>query len=212
MIALFDLDGTLLDSRPAIVNAYQLAIAELEGHRLEPDDEHLQELMRRRPKEYFAQHYSSRQRALTEAYQHHYSSDLAKPFEGVPELLEHLSDHCDIGIVSNKGKVRILSDLDRCGLSKDRFSVIIGAEDSPERKPHPAPLLKAIENLSLKPSDAIYVGDGPHDVRAAKAAAMRSVAVAWGYYPEEQLIAASPDVICKSVQDLSKAILQKFRG
>ncbi|WP_136443722.1 HAD family hydrolase [Pacificoceanicola onchidii] len=202
MTVLFDLDGTLLDTKPAVIGAYCRAIEAIEGHVINPDGEHQQELMRRRPAEYFAQHYPTRADMLTNAYQAGYRSDLAQPYSHVEALLTELSQFCAIGIVSNKGRSRILGDLAHCGIDSTLFSVIIGADDTPERKPHPAPLLKGLLECGAAAGQAAYVGDGPHDVVAAKAAGMRAVAVSWGYYSVAQLRAEGPDHITQTVPDL----------
>ncbi len=207
MIVLFDLDGTLLDTRSAIVRAFCEAVLEVEGHAINPDDEHIHELLRRRPNEYFSQHYPNRADALTSAYQRCYSSDGVQLFPGVAAMLEDLAKSCFLGIVSNKANVRIEKDLDHCGIEMTVFDVIVGAEDTPERKPHPAPILRALPAGGRCDGKVVYVGDGPHDVLAAKSAGVESAAVTWGNYPVSQLQAVSPRNIFSQVSDLHCALM-----
>src|SRR4029450_10218895 len=73
------------------------------------------------------------------------------------------------------------------------FDVVVGSHDTPRHKPHPAPLQHALQLLGADRDDAVYVGDSPFDIRAAKAAGMHSVAVTWGRInPRERLAAGAP--------------------
>lgn len=59
--------------------------------------------------------------------------------------------------------------------------MLIGGDTLAERKPHPLPLLTAAERIGVAPAQCVYVGDDERDILAARAAAMPSVAVLWGY-------------------------------
>jgi pyrophosphatase PpaX len=89
------------------------------------------------------------------------------------------------------------------GLRKvvDRF---VTMEDTTEHKPHPEPLLKGLEFMGgVSKEEAVYVGDSPFDVEAAKAAGLTSVAVSWGAFSEETLRVAEPDHL---VLDIDAAV------
>ena len=71
--------------------------------------------------------------------------------------------------------------------------VIVTSDDTKERKPHPAPLLKAAEKLEMPPHLFAYVGDYAGDMLAARAAGMLAVAALWGgIFPRETLLAEHP--------------------
>jgi pyrophosphatase PpaX len=79
----------------------------------------------------------------------------------------------------------------------DRF---VTMEETTEHKPHPEPLLKGLELLGGVPKEqAVYVGDSPFDVEAAKAAGLTSVAVSWGAFSEDTLRDAGPDHLVPDV-------------
>ena len=83
------------------------------------------------------------------------------------------------------------------------FDVVVGAEDTSRHKPHPEPLLYALDRLGAEPSEAAYVGDSPFDVEAAKAAGCFAVAVTWGgIHGEERLAAKEPDAIVHDPEEL----------
>jgi 2-phosphoglycolate phosphatase len=100
-------------------------------------------------------------------------------FPGVPELLDALaSANTPWGIVTNKARryaERIVRHL------RVRPDCIVGGDDTPHFKPHPASLLLASERLKASRADSFYLGDDLRDIQAARAAGMRPVAVEWGY-------------------------------
>ena len=205
-LVLFDLDGTLVDSSSAILGAYLSAIRSILGYDLDPDEEHVHDLLRRRPIEYFRQHYPLAAEALAERYALNYTSERVIAYDGVISLLDQLFGLVPVGIVSNKGRDRIASDLERVGLDPAQFCVIVGAEDTALRKPHPDPILRAMSRVRTEPERIFYVGDGPHDVVAAKAAGTTAVAVSWGYYPELSLSATEPDHLVSDVESLARLL------
>ena len=83
------------------------------------------------------------------------------------------------------------------------MDVLVGAEDTERHKPDPDPLLEALRRLEAAPSDAVYVGDSPFDIRAAKAAGVGAIAVGWGgIHPDERLLAEEPDALVHTTEEL----------
>ena len=64
---------------------------------------------------------------------------------------------------------------------------------SPKYKPHPAPVVEALDQLSADAGDTVFIGDSPHDVAAGRAAGVRTAAVLWGPFPREELARQVPD-------------------
>jgi phosphoglycolate phosphatase len=104
-------------------------------------------------------------------------------FPGVAELLRELaSREIRWGVVTNKSTrftERILAHLQ---LKPD---CVACGDTTPHLKPHPASLLHASEQLRLAPSSCCYLGDDLRDMKAARAAGMRAIAVDWGYHHPE---------------------------
>ena len=84
-----------------------------------------------------------------------------------------------LGVVSAKRKPTVQRVFDGAGVGV-YFDVVVGSDDTERHKPHPEPVLKALELLDARPEDAAYVGDSPFDVAAARAAGVYAVAVGWG--------------------------------
>lgn len=197
---LFDLDGTLIDSRAGIVATYR-HVFDVLLHTSFPEDEvSLQEVLAMRPAEVFTRYRHGDVEACLRHYNNYYTRHGAthvQPYSGVREMLSGLATRgFSIGIVTNKGRERAMLDLRNTGLIEiGSLTALIGAEQTVERKPHPAPLLAAL-GATERPADrTIYVGDGPHDVLSARSAGIASVGVSYGYYSEQALREVGADAI-----------------
>jgi phosphoglycolate phosphatase len=84
------------------------------------------------------------------------------------------------GIVTNKPQALTEPLLEQLGISKLPACVISG-DRLPQRKPHPAPLLLAADELGLAPAQCVYVGDARRDIEAGRAAGMSTLTAAYGY-------------------------------
>lgn len=189
-VALFDLDGTLLDSAPDL-----LAAANRVRERRDMPPMLLEEL---RP------HVSKGSRAMLAAAFPHvdaaqreawipeflglYQHEIGKHgvlFDGVAEMLAALeADGARWGIVTNKPEYLARDILPHLGWT-ERCAVLIGGDTLAEKKPHPLPLQVAARLLETGIADCVYVGDDERDILSARAAGMRSIAALWGYRPPE---------------------------
>jgi phosphoglycolate phosphatase-like HAD superfamily hydrolase len=82
------------------------------------------------------------------------------------------------------------------------IEVFISMDDTSRHKPHPEPLLLALEKLQVAPKQAVYVGDSRHDMQAGRAAGLRTVAALWGPVPRNELELENPDVLAHTPQTL----------
>ena len=106
--------------------------------------------------------------------------DGAKLYEGFDEVIKGLDENGILcGIASSKMKSQYEIDFLKTGLQSYMKSVIL-AEDTENHKPHPEPLLKAIEILNIEPKDAMYVGDTLADYKSTKAVGMDFGLAVWG--------------------------------
>lgn len=210
--ALFDFDGTLVDTTELIYQSLRHAVREVLGE--EPPREVLMSGVGRplpRQMEVIAGGGADGARLVGEllkSYRVHneeHHDALISQFPGIEDALARLrSAGVGIAVVTSKRRPSVemaLATFPRLQSVTDHF---VTMEDTTEHKPHPEPLLKGLEMLGGVPAErAAYVGDSPHDVEAARAAGVTSVAVSWGAFSEDALRAAAPDYL---VRDLDAAV------
>jgi phosphoglycolate phosphatase len=184
---LFDLDGTLADTAPDLVAVLNemlhrhgrppspFAIARNEvsngalgllrlGFGAEYNDETIE--------------------ALRQEFLEIYTRNVAiktKIFNGLEDTINDISNYgARWGIVTNKPHAMTTPLLQELAL-QNAPSCVVSGDQLPQRKPHPAPLLFAADELDLSPENCIYVGDAPRDIEAGLAAGMGTIAVTYGY-------------------------------
>jgi pyrophosphatase PpaX len=147
---------------------------------------------------------------LIEVYSAHNAGlhDGLEPCTGVLDALETLhAEGRSLGVVTAKRRATLALAFEVLPELRRFFEVTVGAEDTERHKPNPEPLLLAIERLDEGAADAVYVGDSPFDVQAAKAAGMGSVAVTWGrIHSRERLERERPDVVAETAEELLAAL------
>jgi phosphoglycolate phosphatase-like HAD superfamily hydrolase len=84
------------------------------------------------------------------------------------------------------------------------IDVVVAFEDSTEHKPHPRPLIQALD--SLRATRGVGVGDLPTDIEAARAAGLSAIGVSWGCGSVEVLLDAGAESVCDSAHVLGLAL------
>lgn len=206
----FDLDGTLIDSRLDIANSANhalaahgfatLSVAEIssyvgDGARL---------LLARAAR--LAANAPALDALLASfvAYYAEHPTDHTLLQPGAHEALAQLS-HLPLALCTNKPRSitdRVLANL-RLPVP---FEVVVGGGDLPKNKPDPLPLQYIAERLGLSPVQLVMVGDGAQDIACAKAAGAHSVGVEGGMQGQELLLASEPDVLLGSLFELPAAL------
>lgn len=205
----FDLDGTLVDTRAAVRACYASVFRTQLGQEFPPAEVPASEVFAMRPTELFARVVPDRAALLYDAYCQTYPSctDRITVFPGVAALVAALvATGRKPGLVTNKGLERTLIDLGVAGIPPASFCTIVTAEDTAERKPHPAPILLALERTGARATDTVYVGDGPQDIRAARAAGMPCIALSYGFYDRADLLPHRPDALIDDPRDLARVL------
>ncbi len=216
---LFDFDGTLVDTTELIYQSLRHATREILGREVsrealmanvgQPLPRQMELLVGYGPGED-----AELAERLLESYQIHneaHHDDLIREFPEVEASLARLrSAGIKLAVVTSKRRPSVdlaLKSFPTLGTVTDSF---VTMEDTAEHKPHPAPLLKALELLgNVPPGEAAYVGDSPHDVAAARAAGTTSVAVSWGAFSEEALRAAEPDYLVPNLDSAVDVLLSR---
>jgi pyrophosphatase PpaX len=127
---------------------------------------------------------------------------LACRFPAMEGVLPELRDRgYALGVVTSKSRQFAERGLRLCNLW-EFIEVFISMDDTSRHKPHPEPLLLALEKLQVAPKQAVYVGDSRHDMQAGRAAGLRTVAALWGPVPRNELELENPDVLAHTPQTL----------
>ena len=116
-----------------------------------------------------------------------------------------------IVIVTNNGRLgtdRTLERLNLLGI----FDAVVTRDDVDELKPDPGIVFKALNLASAKADEAILVGDAVIDIRAAKAASVRCVAVPTGPFPATRLLQEEPEFIVNSLLDVPELVRRLNSG
>jgi phosphoglycolate phosphatase len=107
-------------------------------------------------------------------------------FPGVAELFENIEAvGLAWGVVTNKPGWLTMPLMEELGLH-ERAGSIISGDTLEHRKPHPAPLFRAAEEMGIDASKCVYIGDAQRDIEAGLAAGMFTIAVSWGYIPDDE--------------------------
>lgn len=93
-----------------------------------------------------------------------------------------------LGIATGKSRRGVDRFLEREALG-DLFATIQTADDAPS-KPHPAMVLRAMEETGASPADTVMIGDTSYDILMARSAGVPAIGVAWGYHTAEELVEA----------------------
>lgn len=204
---IFDWDGTLADTRQAIVIAFQKALSEinckvsdgyierrigigaadtfrdlLRSAKMQFDEKLIQHLIERK---------SQLEIELT---------NQVKLFPGAKELLEALHGKVKMGLASMNNRSVIIHLLKANDLEK-YFDAVLTAESISHSKPDPEIFLKAASKLKTSPEKCVVIEDSIFGVKAAKSANMSCIAVLTGVYSKQELEREKPDLIVKTLKD-----------
>jgi phosphoglycolate phosphatase len=201
-LAIFDLDGTLIDSRRDLCEAvnHALRTVALPERTLEEVSSFVGEGAVRLVERAVAPHLERRDRALAAWWEHYevHLLDHTALFPGVADLLA--AARVPLAVHTNKpGRLarRILDGLGVLG----RFAAVVGGDEAP-RKPDPAGTRLILDRLGIPAEEAVLVGDSLIDLQTARAVPLRFVAVPWGLVHPARLSAAGVTAFASTPEDL----------
>lgn len=204
---LFDLDGTLIDTNELIIASFTHTVEQFADRKYtreeiidfigppladslrKVDPERVEEMM---------------QTYRTHNYENHEKYVTAYPT--VVDTIKRLKKAgFKLGIVTTK-----LSDTAKLGLEltgmTGMFDVLIGLDDVEHAKPHPEPILMAIDKLKANPMTTMMIGDNYHDIEAGHNAGVQTAGVAWTLKGREVLEAYDPDYMLEEMNDLLRIV------
>jgi HAD superfamily hydrolase (TIGR01549 family) len=206
--AIFDVDGTLVDSNLLHVEAWREAFSHY-GKELSADEVHAQigkggdQLM----PVFLSQHELERiggelEKLRGEIFTRDYLPS-TEPFPKVRELFERLeSAGVQIALATSAKEQELASHIEKLGVG-DLVDATTNADDVERSKPSPEIFEAALARLeSVRPEEAIVIGDTPYDAIAARRAGVRTIGLLSGGFPEEALREAGVVAIYRDIADL----------
>lgn len=195
--AIFDLDGTLLDTLEDLADSMN-AVLRVTGYPEHPVDAYryfvgdgVEMLVRRAlspldPDEELVRRCMD---AMAEEYGRRWANK-TRPYPGIPELLDALEARAfPKAVFSNKPDAFVRMTVDRL-LAGWHFDPVRGARPGEPKKPDPAGALEIAAYLKIQPQECLYLGDTNTDMRTARRAGMYAVGVTWGFRSAAELVAS----------------------
>jgi phosphoglycolate phosphatase len=216
-LALFDYDGTIVDSAIMIVEG---AIAAFRICGLpDPDPKKVRENIGKplaiALDEYMPPGFNVTPNEISEAYRSWYAEQgrlglQNEPlYPGVVELLKELkTDDWLIGIATNKSRIGLTNGLAKHSLS-DMFDITLSTDENIP-KPNPAMAIKAMNDLGVDKENCVMVGDTINDIGLGVNAGIISIGVTWGYNDKNLLTSAGADYFVDDANELSVLMKKLF--
>jgi len=217
-MVIFDLDGTLIDTAPDLINSANFVLKHIINNPIAIKE--ARSIVGKGGKYLIEKTLSSRKielsndniNELTLNFLEHYKNNIfkdSKPFPNMAETLDMLKENnIYISICTNKSEKLtklLLSKMDLLNY----FSNIIGGDTLTKMKPDPLPLLTLMQEKEIKKSNTIMIGDSENDIIAAKSAGIEVIGVTFGY-SEINVQKLYPNYIAKNFLDVKKIIKSNF--
>jgi pyrophosphatase PpaX len=214
--ALFDLDGTLIDSIRLILDSYHHTLTE---HKLpaRTDEDWLKGVGTPLSVQFSEWRESPETlEALIATYREYnlkHHDNMVTVYPGVLEAVREIkAAGLQTGLVTSKNRLGALRGLKLVGLEA-LMDVLVCADEVTNPKPHPEPVEKAVALLGADPASTVYVGDSVHDMHSGRAAGVKTAAALWGPFGRDHLESASPDYWLESPRDLVALLVRgEVRG
>ena len=213
-LAIFDLDGTLLDTIADLAAATNFALAHY-GLPTHKEEEYKffvgnginKMLERALPEDKRNEEYITKLRSQFVPYYDVHNSDLSRPYPGMVELLKELQrNNIAIGVASNKYQEAAVKLVLQFFPGID-FALILGQREGVPSKPDPTIAYEIIEHTGIAKEDTVYIGDSCVDMQTGKNAGITTVGVSWGFRPKTELESYNPDFIADDADELRKYLL-----
>jgi 2-phosphoglycolate phosphatase len=211
-LILYDLDGTLVDTRRDIINGVRHALEVLNGPELTDDE--IKDCVGTGLHALIRQVFRTEDEKLADRgsklYREHYKEhmlDHTHLYAGARECLEYFKDR-EQAVITNKPNPFSSQILEALGVAHYFIAILAGDNGLPF-KPDPAAIHHLIERTDAIDEEVIFVGDSPIDIQAARNAGVEVVTLSHGFASEEALREAKPDYIVRDFPELVKLAKEK---
>jgi pyrophosphatase PpaX len=210
--ALFDLDGTLIDSIRLILDSYHHTLSR---HNLpaRTDEEWLRGVGTPLHVQFSPWQESPEileaMIATYRAFNLEHHDRMVAIYPGVLDAMREIkAAGVQTGLVTSKNRYGAIKGLKLVGLEA-LMDVLVCADEVANPKPHPEPVEKAVALLGANPTTTVYVGDSIHDMHSGRAAGVRTAAALWGPFKRSHLESAEPDYWLERPADLVRLFVEQ---
>lgn len=213
-LAIFDLDGTILNTLDDLTNAVNYAMEQCGLRTLdrmtvrEYLGNGMKYLIHHSVPEGTAEDVEERAFQLFCSYYADHCSVNTRPYDGIFQLMDDLHENeCRTAVVSNKGDFAVQTLIQQ--YFPDCFSIAVGEreKDGIRRKPAPDTVNAVLRELHVDCENAVYIGDSEVDLATADNAHMRHILVTWGFRDRSFLVEKGGKNIVDTMEELEDAIL-----
>ena len=207
-LVIFDLDGTLVDSKYDLTDSVNFVRHEHGLNPLPVDKvasylgSGITALVKAVLAELKNENFDEAVKMFKDNYAKHLT-DKTLPYKDVTDMLSNISQ--PKVLLSNKDEKFSKQILETLGLSK-YFTEIYGGDSFKEKKPSPLPIYEILKKFSLNKEDVVMVGDGANDIMVGKNAGITTIGVLYGYSSQQQLNDLAPDYQVKSPKEIINII------
>ncbi|WP_373893355.1 pyrophosphatase PpaX [Virgibacillus sp. CBA3643] len=201
---LFDLDGTLIDTNDLIIASFDHTF---KHYNLSFTNEEISEFNGPPLVDTFQKIDPDRAEQMIETYRVHNHANhdnYVTAFPQVVDTIEQLKNNgIKLGVVTTKMTKAVTMGLTLTGLDSF-FDSVITLDDVTHLKPHPEPVIKAMEELDADAASTLMVGDNYHDIESGKNAGVKTAGVAWAHKGKKRLLEYNPTYMLEEMRDLLK--------
>ena len=212
-LCIFDLDGTILDTLPAIAYFGNSALTKCgfsaideANYRYFAGDGRI--ILIHRMLKFLDADTPENYEKVSKIYDFEYEKEPnfnTNPFDGIPELLKTLKAMgIKLAVLSNKPD-NVAQDVVKIFFG-DTFDFVQGAVNNVRSKPDPDAALKICANLGISPENALFIGDTNVDMQTGKNAKIPACGVLWGFRDKQELLACGADFIAENPAEIAKII------
>lgn len=211
--AIFDLDGTLLDTIADLAEASNNVLREF-GFPEHPEKAYnhfvgdgLKTLMMRiTPEETTADDIDKCCESFMEKYGQCWDKN-SKPYKGIPEMIDKLKRRgMKCAVLSNKPHAFTKVFVQRF-FAPETFDAVYGQREGVPKKPDPSGAIEIMNELSAAPEECIYVGDTSTDMQTGKSGGMLTIGVLWGFRGREELEENNADIIVQTPLEIVEYVV-----
>lgn len=210
---IFDLDGTLLDSKACSVKATKAAFGQMELK--VPNEiviEHymgipIEESFLKMSEQPLSKSKLKELILVFRGFYQQFESNTLQVFKGIPEILTAMNDYgIKCYVVSSKKTIEVERNLFKFSIIQ-YFERIIGSDDVTNYKLHPEGINKILSQNKFDKERTLMIGDTTFDIKMGKAAAVKTMAVTWGSHSQKELLFEQPDFIVNTPSDILNQVL-----